>query len=175
MKDAVELARKMVEVGALKFGDFVLSSGKRSRVYVDVKLASTYPGLLEMMAEGIAKLVASLNFDRIACVELGGVPIAVAASLKLKKPIVIFRKEKKDYGVGGDRIGEVREGERVLIVEDVVTTGRSAKSVAARVEAAGGRVVGIVAVVDREEGDLEVMSLLKLKDLLEMKDLADTP
>ncbi len=164
------LVERMIEVGALKFGDFVLSSGKRSRVYVDVKVASTYPDILDMIASGIAELLETMEFDKIACVELGGVPVAVATSLKLGKPLIIFRKERKDYGLGGDRIGELREGERVVIVEDVITTGKSALSAARRVEESGGVVVAIVAVVDREESGRDFPSLLKLRDLLELYD-----
>ncbi len=164
------LVQRMVEVGALKFGDFVLSSGKRSRVYVDVKVASTYPDILNMIADGIAELLETMEFDKIACVELGGVPVAVATSLKLGKPLIIFRKERKDYGLGGDRIGELKKGERVVIVEDVVTTGKSALSAARRVEESGGVVVAVVAVVDREESGRDFPSLLKLKDLLELYD-----
>ena len=160
------LVRRMIEVGALKFGDFVLSSGKRSRVYVDVKLASTFPDILEMIAEKMAAKLKGLDFDRIACVELGGVPIAVALSLKLKKPLIIFRKERKEYGVKGDRIGEVKRGERVVVVEDVITTGSSALSAARRVEESGAVVAGIIAVVDREESGKEFMSILKLSDLI---------
>ncbi|MDI3497237.1 orotate phosphoribosyltransferase [Archaeoglobus sp.] len=164
------LVRRMIEVGALKFGDFVLSSGKRSRVYVDVKLASTFPDILEMISEGMAAKLKDLEFDRIACVELGGVPIAVALSLKMKKPLVIFRKEKKDYGVKGDRIGEVKKGEKVVVVEDVITTGSSALSAARRVEESGASVAAIIAVVDREESGRNFMSLLKLSDLIEAHD-----
>ncbi len=164
------LVERMIEVGALKFGDFVLSSGKRSRVYVDVKVASTHPDILDMIASGIVELLEGMEFDKIACVELGGVPIAVATSLKLGKPLIIFRKEKKDYGLGGDRIGELKEGEKIVIVEDVITTGKSALSAARRVEESGGVVVAIVAVVDREESGREFPSLLKLRELLEFYD-----
>ena len=161
------LVERMIEVGALKFGDFVLSSGKRSRVYVDVKIASTYPDILNMIADGIAEILGDTEFDKIACVELGGVPIAVATSLKLHKPLVIFRKERKGYGLGGDRIGDIRRGERVVIVEDVITTGKSALSVVRRVEESGGSVVTIITVVDREESGRSYPSLLKLRELLE--------
>ncbi len=170
-----KLVKRMIEVGALKFGEFVLSSGKKSRVYVDVKLASTYPDILDMIAEGIAEMLRGQDCDRIACVELGGVPVAVATSLKLGKPLIIFRKEKKEYGLGGDRIGDLREGEKVVVVEDVITTGRSALSAARRVEEGGGVVAGIVAVVDREESGREFPSLLKLRDLLELYDPLNSP
>ncbi len=165
-----KLITRMIETGALKFGDFVLSSGRRSNVYVDVKLASTFPDILEMIAEKMAERLRDLDFDRIACVELGGVPVAVALSLRMKKPLVIFRKEKKDYGVRGDRIGEVRKGEKVVVVEDVITTGSSALSAARRVEESGATVAGIIAVVDREESGKEFMSILKLSDLIKAYD-----
>ncbi|MEM4644720.1 MAG: orotate phosphoribosyltransferase, partial [Archaeoglobaceae archaeon] len=77
------LIRRLIEVGSLKFGDFVLSSGKRSNVYVDIKLASTYPDILDMIATAIAERLKDLKFDKIACIELGGVPIAIALSLKV--------------------------------------------------------------------------------------------
>jgi len=166
-----ELIKRLLEVGALKFGDFVLSSGKKSSVYVDIKLASTYPDVLEMIVRGFCGLLENLKFDKISCIELGGVPLAVALSLHLKKPYVIFRKEKKGYGLGGDRIGEVKEGERFVVVEDVVTTGKSALSTVRRVEEAGGIVVAVLAVVDREESEMvNLRSLIKLSELLEAKD-----
>ena len=164
MKD--KLIRRMHEVGAIKFGEFVLSSGKKSNVYVDVKIASTFPDVLGMIADAIASLLDGIEFDKIACVELGGVPIAVATSLKTNKPLVIFRKEKKRYGLGDDRIGANSPGDRFVVVEDVVTTGKSALSAARRIEEEGGVVVEIVAVVDREEAEIDVKSVLKLSELI---------
>ncbi|MEM2726929.1 MAG: orotate phosphoribosyltransferase [Archaeoglobaceae archaeon] len=166
----MKLVRRLIEVGALKFGDFILSSGKRSNVYVDIKLAITYPDILEMIAEGIAEILKKYEFEKVACIELGGVPIATAVSLKTKKPLVIFRKEQKSYGVGGDMIGEIKEGDRVVVVEDVITTGKSALSVAERVKKKGGKIATIVAVVDREESGMVFESVLKLSELIKAKD-----
>ncbi|MCS7130263.1 MAG: orotate phosphoribosyltransferase [Archaeoglobaceae archaeon] len=167
----MKLVKRLIEVGALKFGDFVLSSGKRSNVYVDIKLAITHPDILELIAEEISEILKKYEIDKIACIELGGVPIATAVSLKTKKPLVIFRKELKSYGVGGDMIGEIREDENVAVVEDVITTGKSALSVAERVKKKGGKVATIVAVVDREESGMKFESVLKLRDLIKAKDL----
>lgn len=163
----MKLAEMLKGVGAVKHGDFVLSSGKRSSIYIDIKHAATKAEILDLISEEMEKLVRKLEYDKIACIELGGVPIAVALSLKTKKDLVIFRKERKDYGVEGDKIGEINEGERFLVVEDVITTGRSVRRVVERIERSGGVVAGIVAVVDRQESNLNVMSLLKLSDLLE--------
>ncbi len=163
----MNLKEMLREVGAIKFGEFVLSSGKKSNVYIDIKQAVTRPRVLHAIAAAMAEKLSGLDFDRIACIELGGVPLAVALSLKTGKDLVIFRKRRKEYGTGDDRIGEVRAGERIVVVEDVVTTGKSVRSVVERVEALNARVVAILAVVDREESDLPVISLLKLSEILE--------
>lgn len=170
----MKLVRRLIEVGALKFGDFILSSGKRSNVYVDIKLAITYPDILEMIAERIAEILKKYEFEKVACIELGGVPIATAVSLKTKKPLVIFRKEQKSYGVGGDMVGEIKDGERVAVVEDVITTGKSALSVAERIKKKGGKIATIVAVVDREESGMEFESVLKLSELIKAKNFFDS-
>ena len=169
------LAEMLIKVKALKFGDFILSSGKRSNVYVDIKTACTYPHILKTIAKEISKLISDVEFDKIACIELGAVPIAVATAVELDKPYVIFRKEKKGYGLGGDRIGEVKKGERFVIIEDVVTTGKSIISVAKRVEESGGIVKCLVTVVDREEASIpNLRSLIKLSDLLKLKDFINS-
>ncbi len=166
----MDLIRMLKEVGAIKFGNFVLSSGKRSGVYVDIKTACTHPDILKEISRRMAEKIKGLDFDRIACIELGGVPLAVALSLEVKKPYAIFRKEKKGYGLGGDLIGEIKEGERVVVVEDVTTTGKSALSVVKRVEERGGKVVAVLTVVDRGEGAKDVIPnlvpLLSLRDIL---------
>ena len=165
-----ELIQRFREVGALRFGDFILSSGKKSSVYVDVKYACTFPDILEKMANQMAEKLRNVEFDRIACVELGGVPLAVALSLKTGKPYVIFRKVRKDYGVESDVVGEVKAGERVVVVEDVTTTGSSAASVVERVEKRGANVVAVLTVVDRREGAEErlenLMALMRLDELM---------
>ncbi len=161
-----KLIRRLREVGALKFGEFILSSGQRSNVYVDIKLACTYPDILKLITELMAEKVRNLDFDKVACIELGGVPLAVSLSLKLNKPLVIFRKQKKDYGIRDDCIGVIEAGERFVVVEDVTTTGRSALSVVERVERRGGNVVAILSVVNRGAKIQNLMSLLTLEELL---------
>lgn len=170
----IEILKK---TGAVKFGDFTLSSGKKSNFYVDIKTACTYP---EVLLE-INKLVTnkleekSIQYDRIACVELGGVPLCVSLSIVTGKPYVIFRKEKKEHGTGGYFIGNIEEGEKVIIIEDVTTTGGSAQSAVKRVEKLKGNVKAVISVVDREEGakklfasqNVEFIPLLTKKELFE--------
>ena len=160
------LIRRLIEVGALKFGEFILSSGQKSNVYVDIKHACTFPDILYLIVNLMSQKLRNLEFDKIACIELGGVPIAVALSLELNKPYVIFRKVKKEYGVREDCIGVVKRDERFIVVEDVTTTGSSALSVVERVEKKGGRVVKILCVVDRGAKIDRLDSILTLNDLL---------
>ena len=152
--DENKLVKRMIEAECLKFGEFTLSSGRKSNFYIDIKQASTFPDILETIAEIVSRKAkeSDLEYEKIACVELGGVPIAVAISLKTGKPMLIFRKAKKDYGLKSDMIGELKEGEKVLVVEDVTTTGSSAYSVVERVREKGGKVEAVIVVVDREEG-----------------------
>ncbi len=169
-----KIVEKMVEVGAVKKGEFILSSGKKSNIYIDVKLACCYPGLLDLIAECMAEKLEGIDFDVVACVELGGVPVATAVSLKTGKRMAIFRKKKKDYGIKDDLIGVLNEGERVVVVEDVTTTGGSALSVVERVRNRNCFVKHVVVVVDREEGagkklreaGVELIPVLKLSEIL---------
>lgn len=160
------LIRRLIEVGALKFGEFILSSGQKSNVYVDIKHACTFPDILHLIVKLMSQKLRNLKFDKIACIELGGVPIAVALSLEVNKPYVIFRKVKKDYGIKDDCIGVVKRDERFIVVEDVTTTGSSALSVVERVEKKGGEVVKILCVVDRGAKIDKLDSILTLNDLL---------
>src|SRR3970040_139092 len=124
--------------GALQFGDFTLASGKKSPYYVDIKKAIPRPEILRAIARGIA-LIAP-DADRIAGVELGAVPIAAAGAMETGEPDLLGRKERKEHGTGKDFEGELKEGARVLFVEDVVTTGGTLSRAIERVRGAGADV-----------------------------------
>ncbi|MFO7991335.1 MAG: orotate phosphoribosyltransferase [Thermoplasmata archaeon] len=142
--------------GAVKYGDFTLTSGKKSKYYVDIKLASTQPDILmkisEMMAEHMDK-----DARRIAGMELGAVPIATALSLKTGIPYVMMRKKKKGHGTGGRIEGEIKKGEKVVIVEDVTTTGGSSVETVKVLRDFGAVVDKVLVVVDRQEGGKEAL------------------
>ena len=145
-----DLLDVLKESGALRFGDFTLVSGKKSPYYVDIKRAITKPEILRAVARGIAKF--AHRADRIAGVELGAVPIAAAVALETGKPFVMVRKERKDHGTAEDFEGEMNQGDRLLFVEDVVTTGGTLLKAIERMRVAGAQVSEVVAVVDRGEG-----------------------
>lgn len=136
------------EHGAVEFGDFTLASGAKSTYYLDVKSAIIHPDVLMAIGTEIAE---SASFDVVAGVAVGGVPIAVAASIAGNKPYAIIRNIEKSHGKSGKIIGDVR-GKRVLLVEDVTTSGGSVITGIEALRAAGAVVDMVITVVDREAG-----------------------
>ena len=144
------LAEGLLAVGAVEFGEFTLASGKKSDVYVNIKRAITRPDLLALCAKAMS--LHARDVDRIAGVELGAVPLAVATALETGLPYVMVRKQPKGHGKEG-----WFEGDRVLLVEDVTTTaGSSVKGIMALREG-GAWVDTVVVVVDRCEGATEAL------------------
>lgn len=169
------LKESLIECGAIKFGNFKLTSGKESNYYVDIKQASTNPKVLSEIASEMANLTVNNDFELIAGMELGAVPLAVALALETKKPYLIIRKEKPTHGTGKQLIGRSEAGQRVLLVEDVATTGGSVVKAINAIREAELTVDKVLVVVDREEGALEslkdfnveMLPLVKASDLKE--------
>jgi orotate phosphoribosyltransferase len=172
------LCDNLKECGAIKFGDFTLASGKKSKYYIDIKKASAIPRILKLIACEIAEKIKinSIDADYIGCVALGGVPIAVAASLETNLPLIIIRKEAKEYGTKGQIVGDFIKNSRVLMVEDVATTGGSVLK-AIKLLREEGLIIGeVIVVVDREEGahaalaneGVELTPLIRIRDLLRL-------
>lgn len=157
--------------GAVQFGTFTLASGKKSDYYIDIKRAATRPELLREIARRMAPHVR--GYDRVAGVELGAVPIAAAVALESSIPFLIVRKEAKEHGTKRTFEGEMRTGDRVAFVEDVVTTARTLRNAIERLRAEGAVVDRAVAVVDREEGGREHLAAagVELVALLQVRDL----
>jgi orotate phosphoribosyltransferase len=143
-----KIADLLIRHKAIEFGDFTLASGAKSRYYVDVKTAVTHPDFLAAIAQEIA---GRYDFDVVAGVAIGGVPLAVATALVAQKPFAIIRAEEKDHGKKTLIIGEVK-GKDILLVEDVTTSGGSAMYGISMLRNAGARANRVVTVVDREQG-----------------------
>ncbi|HEX3001781.1 MAG TPA: orotate phosphoribosyltransferase, partial [Methanoregula sp.] len=164
------LAEMLIKYKAIEFGDFTLASGVKSPYYVDVKTAVTRPELLSAVAETIA---VSYDFDVVAGVAVGGVPLCVATALAKKKPFAIIRASEKNHGKKNVIIGDVKDKE-VLLVEDVTTSGGSALYGINALRAAGARIDRVVTVVDREQGaeamlassGVRIIPLVRLSELL---------
>jgi orotate phosphoribosyltransferase len=147
----VELAAALKSSAYLE-GDFTLRSGRRSRYYLDKYLFETDPALLRELAKRFAAHVRPTT-QRIAGAELGAVALAAATALETGLPFVIVRNSKKaDYGTGRLIEGRLNAGERVLLVEDIATSGGQALEAVKTLHSAGAVVEAIVAVIDRQEG-----------------------
>ncbi len=136
-------------------GDFTLSSGKKSNYYINMKKAITEPKILSTISKLITEKINDDEIDKVAGPALGAVPIATAVSLESELPLLMIRKEKKGYGTSKLIEGELNEGDSVIVVEDVSTTGGSLLKAIKAIQENGGNVKRAFVVVDRQEGAIE--------------------
>lgn len=148
--DRNELAHAIKDAAYLE-GDFILSSGQRSKYYLDKYLFSTDPVLLKEIARRFAAILPE-QYDVVAGLELGAIPLATALALEVQKPYVIVRKAAKEYGTSKLFEGTLEPGCKVVLVEDVLTTASQAIDAAKRLTDYGADVVKVVYVIDREQG-----------------------
>lgn len=169
----MSLQDDLVACGALRFGEFTLTSGRKSRYYVDVKQATSRPDLLRTIARAMADRIP--DADAVAGVELGAVPIVVAVSLETGLPFAVLRKGDRAHGTGRGIEGADVSGKHVVVLEDVTTSGGSVADAVERLRQAGATVDRVETVVDRGEGaeerlaglDVRLGALVSSKDLLE--------
>jgi len=153
--DDQTLIRRICDA-ALLHGDFTLRSGRKSRYYLDKYLFETQPDILSELGKRLAHHVTD-DVDVLAGAELGGIPLVAAAAMASGKPCVLIRNQKKGYGTAKQLEGRLESGQRVMMVEDVVTTGGQLLEAAKVIENLGATVVKIVAVIDRQEGAREAI------------------
>jgi orotate phosphoribosyltransferase len=151
------LGRDLVAAAVLR-GDFLLRSGARSSYYIDKYLFTTQPDVLRRLAAELASRLPA-GVQRLAGPVLGAVPLVTAVSLATELPMVIVRTDKpKEYGTSKQIEGTLVVGERVMLIEDVVTTAGAALASVEVLRAAGAEVLGALVVVDREEGGAEAFA-----------------
>jgi len=168
---------------ALKFGDFTLASGKKASYYLDGKQITLHAEGLRLVSEGLLELLADVEFDAIGGMSIGADPIiggVIAVAAERGRPNLqgfLVRKEAKGHGTGRFIEGPVQPGARVVIVDDVVTTGGSSLQAIDRIQEFGGQVVQVVAIVDRMEGGAANFAArqLPLRSLLTIEDFGITP
>lgn len=168
-----ELIKLLKENNVIKFGKFRLSSGAESHYYVDMKRAVTNPVILRQVAEMISERINKQCIDRIAGPALGAIPLVTAVSLSTGIPMLMIRKAKKDYGTSQLIEGDLNEGENVVVLEDVTTTGNSLEAAIRAIIESGGQVKRAFVVVDRDEGALESFKEkgINLEPLVSVRDL----
>ncbi len=148
-----ELARRIAESAILR-GSFTLRSGRTSSYYIDKYLFLTQPEVLAELGAMIAPHLPPQT-TRLAGAELGGIPLVTAASLATGLPCVYVRNTRKEYGTGKQLEGRLEAGDKVVILEDVATTGGQAVEAARAITDAGAEVLAVIATVDRQEGARE--------------------
>lgn len=151
------------KIGAIKFGDFTLKNGDKSKIYLDLRQLISYPDVLRSAAEAIWKKIHALHFDLLCGVPYTALPIATTISLVNHKPMIMRRKEKKNYGTKQQVDGAFKEGQNCIIVEDVVTTGSSIIETADDLESAGLKISDVVALIDRNQGGTDKLKKRNFK------------
>ncbi len=151
--DDKQLIERICQTALLR-GEFTLRSGRKSKYYLDKYLFETEPDILAELGKRFAARVDD-SVTRLAGAELGGIPLVAAASMASGKPSVLIRNQKKGYGTAKQLEGRLEKGDRVVIVEDIATTGGQVLEAAKVLQEAGAEVVKIIAVIDRQEGARE--------------------
>jgi orotate phosphoribosyltransferase len=180
MTDRDTLLRLLAQ-RSLRLGRFVLSSGRESTSYIDARLTTMSPEGLALIGPLALEAIRGAGWaaDAVGGLTLGADPIAYAvAYASVSRPPLVraftVRKEAKQHGMGRLIEGPFRDGDRVVVIEDVITTGASAQRAVEAVRAAGGHVTGVLALVDRQEGGREalesagvrVLAIATVQDLL---------
>jgi len=169
--DLNTLARDLAAAAYLE-GDFVLRSGRHSQYYFDKYLFETQPSLLRRTGRALARLVPPTT-QRLAAPELGAILVGGVVSLELDLPLVLVRKQAKEYGTARSLEGRLEPGEKVTVIEDVLTTGGAAIDAITKLRDAGADVTCLLGVLDREEGAREAIEGLGVtfKPLFRKSDL----
>lgn len=162
-----EFAIFLHESGAIKFGDFKLSSGKNSAYYIDLRLVPSFPYQFRKMIKSVQNLISEKigldSFDYIASVPTSGLVIASALAMETVKPLIYIRQKPKDYGTGSLIEGKISEGSRVVLVDDVGTTGHSLLNAIKALKDAKIKVDSAFVIVNRLEGARENLEAEKVK------------
>jgi len=174
-----EMANILLKIDALKFGVFKLSTGKASPYYIDLRVIPSFPDafreICEFYAQTITDEIGLKTFERIAGIPIAGIPFASQIAYNLKKPFLYMRKDVRFSGRERRVEGILASGDKVLLIDDLLTTGSTLKKAADAVRAEGGVVTDAMVFLDREEGGMKLLeeSGVKLYSLLRISEIAN--
>jgi len=151
--DKHDVATRIADT-AILHGEFTLRSGRTSTWYIDKYLFTTQPDILRSLGKMFKGAIPE-GATLLAGAELGGIPLVTTAAMESELPCIFIRNQKKDYGTAKQLEGKLAETDRVVIVEDIATTGGQVLEAAATIRSLGAEVLSIIAVIDREEGARE--------------------
>lgn len=176
----VELCKILNKIGALQFGAFKLTSGKISPYYIDLRIVPSFPDAFQKICNSYVDFIRSevgeKNFDRIVGIPVAGIPFAALIAYSLKKPFLYIRKGVRLHGRQRRIEGILAPGDRVLLVDDLVTTGLSLGKAAKTIKAEGGVVTEAALLIDRQEGGREKLQKdgIRLHSLLSISEMTKT-
>lgn len=169
----ISLIKALYDIGVFQFGEFQLKSGQTSTIYLNLRKIISYPKLMRQISEAMWQLVKDQPFDLICGVPYTALPIATCISLDHNIPMIMRRKEKKDYGTKQLIEGVFQPKQRCLIIEDVITSGTSILETAHDIEKAGLSINHLIALIDREQGGYDklaslypIVTVFKVTDIL---------
>jgi orotate phosphoribosyltransferase len=174
----VEICKILNKIGALQFGAYKLTSGKISPYYIDLRVVPSFPDAFQKVCDFyvgfIRDEIGVKNFERMAGIPVAGIPFAALIAYSLQKPFLYVRKGVRLHGRQRRIEGILAPGDRVLLIDDLITTGLSLRKAAKGLIAEGGVVTDAVVLLDREEGGKEKLekSGIKLHALLTMSEIA---
>lgn len=168
------LSLKLYEIGAIQFGEFLLKNGQKSSIYINLRKIISYPILLQQISNAMHEQLKKAPHYQLVCgVPYTALPIATTYSLAFDIPLIMRRKEKKEYGTKQMIEGVYKTGQKTLVIEDVITTGGSILETTHDLEEAGIEVAAVIAVIDREQGGKQklkekynVFTLFSISDTL---------
>ena len=180
MEFVKEFVAFLYEEKIIRFGDFTLASGKKSPYYIDLRLVPSYPIQYRKMIKELQNLIAEgvglESFHSLVSVPTGGLVVAASLAIEIVKPIIYVRKEAKEHGTAKAIEGVTCQDMKLLMIEDVVTSGGSVIKAIKSIKEEKMTVSDAYAVVDRMEGATEALQAegVKLHSLLTIKQIAES-